>query len=382
MSVVGYLRDVSEPENYFEVYAGRVTVGRADSNDIKIASRSVSSNHAEIEIEPSARPPKMLVTDLGSRNATFVNDVRLLGSSRAISWNDAIRFGYDTVTYRLVQELEEQQGSPRRKEDKVPPHERPPAGMPSVAEGQMNRTAMSSMSPQRGMKKTSKNTFSELAVDDGGHRGRSADDALGSPPRGRVADYDGIGFPRDEKGSDRDERGGGRGAHKPDERDRDSRDGREKDFGRARDRDGELEREEPRRSGRDPYQDRGGDDRSDDKGAARRGRGGPRETAKSDPEYEDEYAGERRSGSGIGRGRVGGEGDARHEAGELEGRSDASRRRGGGGGGGGGGGLPAPDIPGGDINYLLQEEERRLAEELNKRRADLGPLVTRIKKMC
>jgi hypothetical protein len=30
----------------------------------------------------------------------------------------------------------------------------------------------------------------------------------------------------------------------------------------------------------------------------------------------------------------------------------------------------------------LQEEERRLAEELNKRRADLGPLVTRIKKMC
>jgi hypothetical protein len=29
----------------------------------------------------------------------------------------------------------------------------------------------------------------------------------------------------------------------------------------------------------------------------------------------------------------------------------------------------------------LQEEERRLAEELNKRRADLGPLFTRINKI-
>jgi hypothetical protein len=110
MSVVGYLRDVSEPENYFEVFAGRVTVGRAESNDIKISSRSVSSHHAEIEIEPSARPPKMVVTDLGSRNATFVNEVRLLGSSRAVAWGDVVRFGYDTVTYRLVQELEGPKG--------------------------------------------------------------------------------------------------------------------------------------------------------------------------------------------------------------------------------------------------------------------------------
>jgi len=110
MSVVGYLRDVSEPENYFEIYAGRVAVGRAESNDIKLASRSVSSHHAEIEIEPSSRPPKMVVTDLGSRNATFVNEVRLLGSSRAVAWGDVVRFGYDSVTYRLVQELEGPKG--------------------------------------------------------------------------------------------------------------------------------------------------------------------------------------------------------------------------------------------------------------------------------
>jgi hypothetical protein len=110
MSVVGYLRDVAEPENYFEIFAGRVSVGRADSNDIKLASRSVSSHHAELEIEPSARPSKMVVTDLGSRNATFVNEVRLLGSSRAVAFGDVLRFGYDTVTYRLVQELEGPRG--------------------------------------------------------------------------------------------------------------------------------------------------------------------------------------------------------------------------------------------------------------------------------
>jgi len=106
MSVVGYLRDVADPGNYFEIFAGRVTVGRAESNDIKIASRSVSSHHAELEIEPSARPPKMVVTDMGSRNATFVNEVRLLGSNRPVSWGDVVRFGYDTVTYRLVQDLD------------------------------------------------------------------------------------------------------------------------------------------------------------------------------------------------------------------------------------------------------------------------------------
>jgi len=91
MSVEGYLRDVSEPENYFEVYAGRVTVGRADSNDIKIASRSVSSNHAEIEIEPSVRPSKMLVTDLrpaGLRHGLFFSSHILLFFVKKINKGD------------------------------------------------------------------------------------------------------------------------------------------------------------------------------------------------------------------------------------------------------------------------------------------------------
>jgi len=116
MSVVGYLVDVSDPTNYHEVFAGRVSVGRAESNDIKIASRSVSSHHAEIELDPAARKPKDgigQVADLGSRNATFVNEVRVLNSSAKIEWGAVLRFGYDNTTYRLVQELDEPKGATR-----------------------------------------------------------------------------------------------------------------------------------------------------------------------------------------------------------------------------------------------------------------------------
>ena len=35
-------------------------------------------------------------------------------------------------------------------------------------------------------------------------------------------------------------------------------------------------------------------------------------------------------------------------------------------------GLPPPDVGRHDLNDMLQEEERRLKEELDKRRADLG----------
>ena len=113
MSVVGYLVDVSDPTNYHEVFAGRVSVGRAESNDIKIASRSVSSHHAELELDPATRKPKDgigQVTDLGSRNATFVNEVRVLNSSVKVEWGAVLRFGYDNTTYRLLQELDEPKG--------------------------------------------------------------------------------------------------------------------------------------------------------------------------------------------------------------------------------------------------------------------------------
>jgi pSer/pThr/pTyr-binding forkhead associated (FHA) protein len=110
--VAGYLRDVSDATEPFELYAGRTTIGRAESNVIKLASKSVSSRHAEIEIDLASRPPKLMVTDVGpegegSRNATFLNEVRLQNGSQQFEWGDCIRFGYDTVTYRIVKDLEE-----------------------------------------------------------------------------------------------------------------------------------------------------------------------------------------------------------------------------------------------------------------------------------
>ena len=55
---------------------------------------------------------KLVVTDVGpegegSRNATFLNEVRLQNGSQQFEWGDCIRFGYDTVTYRIVKDLEE-----------------------------------------------------------------------------------------------------------------------------------------------------------------------------------------------------------------------------------------------------------------------------------
>lgn len=45
---------------------------------------------------------RILLRDLGSRNATFVNDIRVMGTSKTIKWGDVLRFGYDRPAYRLV----------------------------------------------------------------------------------------------------------------------------------------------------------------------------------------------------------------------------------------------------------------------------------------
>ena len=202
--IAGYLRDVAEPDNYHEVFVGRTTIGRAEGNDIKITSRSVSSHHAEIEIDEKGRPPKMVVTDLGSRNATFVNEVRLLGSNRVVSWGDVVRFGYDSVTYRLVKELDEfpAHHDLADQDHKIPAHELPPAGRPSVADGDMNQSISSVMSPPRKNKVSSKNTFRELHQDVG-HKQSHADSLSGGK---KGAEFDGIGFPRDDQPPPRRER--------------------------------------------------------------------------------------------------------------------------------------------------------------------------------
>uniref|UniRef100_A0A7S4KWU3 FHA domain-containing protein n=1 Tax=Guillardia theta TaxID=55529 RepID=A0A7S4KWU3_GUITH len=200
MSVVGYLKDVSEPENYHELYEGRTTVGRADGNDIKILSRSVSGQHAALEIDLSTRPPRMVLQDLGSRNATFLNDIRLVSVSRPFEWNDTVRFGYDTCTYRLVETLEQQPPRERKHETSVSAHLLPPAGIPSVTEMDLNRSVRSVSSPPRDARRGNRNEpdgLVEVAQDIPYSRDRREQQGDGRGGQKRE-EFEGIGFPSED----------------------------------------------------------------------------------------------------------------------------------------------------------------------------------------
>lgn len=66
-----------------------VTVGRGPENRLQIEESYVSQKHARIE---PLRDGGFIVTDLSSKNGTFVNDRRIYGDSR-IDEGDVIRFG-------------------------------------------------------------------------------------------------------------------------------------------------------------------------------------------------------------------------------------------------------------------------------------------------
>lgn len=57
----------------FQLRSGPTTIGRAPNCDIVISSQNISKQHARIEILGD----KIILTDLGSRNGTFVNGVQI-----------------------------------------------------------------------------------------------------------------------------------------------------------------------------------------------------------------------------------------------------------------------------------------------------------------
>lgn len=65
-----------------------VSVGRGPTNDIVLPDDTVSSRHAALWADANG----IMVQDLGSRNGTFINDVRVRGVSRA-GIGDTVRFG-------------------------------------------------------------------------------------------------------------------------------------------------------------------------------------------------------------------------------------------------------------------------------------------------
>ncbi|MDM0074064.1 FHA domain-containing protein [Variovorax sp. J2P1-59] len=62
-------------------------VGRGPGNDVIVDSSQASRDHAVIDVEQAF----VTITDLGSRNGTFVNEVRI--ESQVLVHGDAIRLG-------------------------------------------------------------------------------------------------------------------------------------------------------------------------------------------------------------------------------------------------------------------------------------------------
>jgi transcriptional regulator with GAF, ATPase, and Fis domain len=90
--------------------AGDVVVGRTPEAEIVIPSVAVSRRHARV----STGPNLVCIVDLGSRNGTRINGVRLEGE-RLLEYGDVINFG------DVMAVLEEDPGEPTSHSDSVPP---------------------------------------------------------------------------------------------------------------------------------------------------------------------------------------------------------------------------------------------------------------------
>ena len=77
-----------EPGAFVKLSVATVTLGRDESNDLVIASPSVSDFHAEITTD--AQQPRII--DLLSKTGTFVNEHRTTGKVPLQAW-DIIRLG-------------------------------------------------------------------------------------------------------------------------------------------------------------------------------------------------------------------------------------------------------------------------------------------------
>ena len=74
---------------------GTYTIGRNDS-DVILNDEKVSRKHASITV---AGAGQYTITDLASRNGTFVNGIRL--SHRSLRHNDLIRIGSTTLRFTV-----------------------------------------------------------------------------------------------------------------------------------------------------------------------------------------------------------------------------------------------------------------------------------------
>ena len=94
--------------NKFELRHGAITIGRHPDNPIQIDDSAVSGHHAKLEGNPNEHFPQFseyYISDLGSTNGTFVNDIKLSKRQR-LRHNDLIRIGWNTFKFVDNQESE------------------------------------------------------------------------------------------------------------------------------------------------------------------------------------------------------------------------------------------------------------------------------------
>jgi pSer/pThr/pTyr-binding forkhead associated (FHA) protein len=73
-------------------------IGRGEPNDVDLPSRHVSRQHAQIHASRNT----YFITDLGSKNGTFVNGRRLQNRSVRLKSGDRLRFGREAwAEFRL-----------------------------------------------------------------------------------------------------------------------------------------------------------------------------------------------------------------------------------------------------------------------------------------
>jgi hypothetical protein len=73
----------------YELVPEKTTVGRGDHNSLVIHDHSLSAAHCEILVNG----PEVIVRDLGSRNGTLVNGVRLKNQQCQLKHGQTVRFG-------------------------------------------------------------------------------------------------------------------------------------------------------------------------------------------------------------------------------------------------------------------------------------------------
>jgi pSer/pThr/pTyr-binding forkhead associated (FHA) protein len=81
--------DKNHAGRIYELTLERTTVGRSDQNILVIPDGSLSAQHCEIHVHGA----EVIVRDLGSRNGTYVNGVKLVNHQAQLKSGQIVRFG-------------------------------------------------------------------------------------------------------------------------------------------------------------------------------------------------------------------------------------------------------------------------------------------------